>query len=55
LEIKARDGGLTKDSVALCEQTRLISKTRLKKRLGLLNNRTLSLLNSTLKITLDLP
>lgn len=55
LEIKARDGGLTKDSVALCEQTRSISKTRLKKRLGLLNNRTLSLLNSTLKITLDLP
>jgi mRNA interferase MazF len=55
LEIRARDGGLTKDSVALCEQTRAISKTRLKKRLGILSNRTIALLNSTLKITLDLP
>jgi mRNA interferase MazF len=55
LEIKANDGGLTKDSVALCEQIRAISKTRLKKHLGHLSNRTLSLLNATLKITLDLP
>jgi mRNA interferase MazF len=54
-EIGADDGGLIKDSVALCEQTRAISKTRLKKRLGQLSNRTMALLNSTLKITLDLP
>ena len=55
LEIRANDGGLTKDSVALCEQTRAISKTRLKTHLGHLSNRTISLLNATLKITLDLP
>lgn len=54
IEIKANDGGLTKDSVALCEQTRAISKTRLTNRLGHLSNRTISLLNATLKITLDL-
>jgi mRNA interferase MazF len=54
-EINANDGGLSKDSVALCEQTRAISKTRLKKRLGQLSNRTIAILNSTLKITLDLP
>jgi mRNA interferase MazF len=55
LEIKARDGGLSKDSVALCEQLRAISKTRLKKRLGMLSNRTVAFLNLTLRITLDLP
>jgi mRNA interferase MazF len=55
LEIKARDGGLSKDSVALCEQLRAISKTRLKKRLGMLSNRTVAFLNLTVRITLDLP
>jgi mRNA interferase MazF len=54
-EIKANDGGLSKDSVALCEQTRAISKTRPKRRLGQLSNRTIALLNSTLEIALDLP
>jgi len=55
LEIKANDGGLTKDSVALCEQIRAISKSRLKKHMGHLSNRAMSLLNATIKITLDLP
>jgi mRNA interferase MazF len=54
-EIRANDGGLAKDSVALCEQTRTLSKTRLKHRLGRLSSRTISRLNETLKITLDLP
>jgi mRNA interferase MazF len=55
LEIKAHDGGLTKDSVALCEQIRAVSKTRLTKRLGRLHPGTIAALNATLNITLDLP
>jgi mRNA interferase MazF len=54
VEIKAPDGGLRKDSVALCEQTRAISKMRLKNRLGQLSRSAILQLNNALKITLDL-
>ena len=55
VEIKMGEGGLTADSVALCEQVRAISITRLTRELGHLSTTTISQLNSALKIALDLP
>ncbi len=55
VELKARDGGLAKDSVARCEHARAISKNRLKRRLGRLSGKSMAQLNEALKITLDLP
>jgi mRNA interferase MazF len=48
-------GGLTMDSVALCEQVRAISKTRLKRRLGNLSRAEMASIEAALKIALDLP
>ncbi|MGA3176222.1 MAG: type II toxin-antitoxin system PemK/MazF family toxin [Candidatus Acidiferrum sp.] len=55
VEIKMGEGGLTVDSVALCEQVRAISTTRLTRALGHLSTVTISQLNGALKIALDLP
>jgi mRNA interferase MazF len=55
VEIPARESGLSKDSVTLCEQVRAISKNRLTKRIGLANSRRMSLVDATLMIALDLP
>lgn len=50
--IKQGDGGLAKDSVALCFQLRAIDKSRLIRRLGRLSNRTISELEEVVLITL---
>ncbi len=55
VEVKMGEGGLTADSVALCEQVRAISTTRLTQALGHLSAATISQLNDALKIALDLP
>ncbi|HZP23327.1 MAG TPA: type II toxin-antitoxin system PemK/MazF family toxin [Terriglobales bacterium] len=47
-------GGLTMDSIVLCEQIRAISKTRLRRQLGRFDKSTISRLDAALKITLDL-
>ena len=52
--ISAPDGGLTVDSVALCEQVRTIAKGRLLRHRGALSLRALSLVGRALGITLDL-
>ena len=49
---KEGDGGLAKDSVALCFQLRALDKTRLIRRLGRLKNRTISELEDVVLITL---
>jgi mRNA interferase MazF len=54
-EIRAGDGGLKKDSVALCEQVRAISNARLTKSLGHLSNSAVVKIDAALKIALDLP
>jgi mRNA interferase MazF len=54
-ELKMGEAGLTADSVALCEQVRAISKTKLQKHLGHLSNQRMSQVNAALKIALDLP
>ena len=52
--IKAGDGGLIKDSVALGEHVRAINSARFVKQLGHLNVQTVAQLGAALKIALDL-
>jgi mRNA interferase MazF len=53
--LRASEGGLRVDSVALGEQVRAIAKTRLGQRWGTLSNEALRNLERALLITLDLP
>lgn len=53
--IQAPDGGLTKDSIAMSDQVRVLSKTRLLHLRGKLSDRAMILLNQALLIALDLP
>lgn len=53
--ILAPDGGLDKDSLALGEQVRVLSKSRLLRLRGVLSNSALAQLNQVLLIALDLP
>lgn len=55
VELKMGEGGLTCDSVALCEQVRSISVTRLQNVMGHISNQKMSQVNASLKIALDLP
>src|SRR5713101_4233526 len=54
-EIKNGEGGLSADSVVLCEQVRAIAVSRLDKNIGHLPPQRISQLNAALKIALDLP
>jgi mRNA interferase MazF len=53
--LKAGDGGLTKDSIAVAEQVRAITKSRLTLNLGHLKLEHMSLISAALKIAMDLP
>lgn len=53
--IQASDGGLTNDSIAMADQVRVLSKTRLLRLRGMLSDETIVLLNQALLIALDLP
>jgi len=55
VEIKAGEGGLTTDSIALCEQVRAVAASRLMGPIGHLSNQRISQINAALKIALDLP
>ena len=55
VELAAGEGSLSKNSVALCEQVRAISKNRLTKRIGMVSPQRMSVINATLIIALDLP
>jgi mRNA interferase MazF len=55
VEFIADEGSLSKNSVALCEQVRAISKNRLTKRIGQISSQRMSLIDATLIIALDLP
>lgn len=52
--IKAPEGGLAVDSVALLNQIRSIDKQRLIKRLGNLNSETMEQVDKAIKISLGL-
>jgi mRNA interferase MazF len=53
-EIKAGEAGLAKDSVALCEQVRAISKKRLTKRVGRVSAELMQRIETALRIAMDL-
>ncbi|MEO1146616.1 MAG: type II toxin-antitoxin system PemK/MazF family toxin [Cyanobacteria bacterium J06638_22] len=52
VQISQGEGGLAQDSVALCHQIRVLDKTRLIKKLGILDSSTLSALEATVLFTL---
>jgi mRNA interferase MazF len=52
--LKAGDGGLTKESVALGEQIRAVSQSRFIKYMGHLSDQSITQIGAALKITLDL-
>jgi mRNA interferase MazF len=54
VEFTVGEGGLSKDSVALCEQVRAISKARLTKRIGQVSSQRMSVVEAALKISIDL-
>jgi len=54
VEIDEKKGGLEKDSVILLEQIRTIDKSRLKKKLALLDDETMKKVNNALEISLGL-
>jgi mRNA interferase MazF len=53
--IQASNSGLTSDSIALADQVRVLSKTRLLRLRGILSDEAMILLNQALLIALDLP
>jgi mRNA interferase MazF len=53
--VGAPEGGLTADSVVLCEQVRILAKSRLGRRRGVLAAQTVASIERALLITLDLP
>jgi len=55
VEIAKGEGGLTMDSVALCEQVRAMSVSLLATPLGHLQASTMTKINAALKNALDLP
>jgi mRNA interferase MazF len=52
--VPAGEGGLTQDSVALCEQIRVIDRSRLMVRLGQLSSQRLQEIADALKTILEL-
>lgn len=45
------DGGLTNDSVALCHQLRVLDKSRLRRRLGAVGEKTMAAIESSAMFT----
>jgi len=52
LLLQKGEGGLNQDSVALCHQLRVLDKSRLQKKLGLLSETTFTALEGTVLFTL---
>ncbi|MFW6359415.1 MAG: type II toxin-antitoxin system PemK/MazF family toxin [Chroococcales cyanobacterium] len=52
--IQSPEGGLTQDSIAMADQVRVLSKTRLLRLRGILKEETITQLNQALLIALDL-
>ena len=52
--LAAGEGGLWRDSIALCEQVRTLEKTRLHRRLGAVSAQSLRGIEHALQISLDM-
>jgi mRNA interferase MazF len=53
--VSAPEGGLTADSVVLCEQVRILATSRLARHRGVLSAQTVARIEQALLIALDLP
>jgi mRNA interferase MazF len=53
--ISSPDAGLTNDSIAMADQVRVLSKTRLLRLRGILSDATMTQLDRALLVALDLP
>ena len=51
VQVSKGEGGLISDSVALCHQLRVLDKTRLLKRLGIVSDQTISTVESCVMFT----
>ncbi|NCB51834.1 MAG: type II toxin-antitoxin system PemK/MazF family toxin [Clostridia bacterium] len=54
IELSARNYGLSRDSVILLEQVRTIDKSRLRERMGQLDNATMDRVNNAIAVSLGL-
>jgi mRNA interferase MazF len=55
VRVRAGSGGLTMESVVVCEQIRAISQTRLQRQMGSFDRTIMTSIEAAIKITLDLP
>ena len=54
VQISKGEGGLASDSVALCHQLRVLDKTRLRRKLGIVSPKTMSAIESCVKFTMGM-
>ena len=54
VQISKSEGGLTNDSVAICHQLRVLDKTRLLRRLGVVSEQTVSTIESCVMFTMGI-
>lgn len=54
VSIPAGEGGLWRDSTALCEQVRTVEKSRLKRHVGCLSGTSLRLISRALRASMDI-
>jgi mRNA interferase MazF len=55
VRVRAGAGGLTMESVVLCEEIRAISQSRLERQMGSFDRAMMTSIEAAIKITLDLP
>lgn len=48
------EGGLWRDSIALCEQVRTLEKTRLSRRIGAIGPKAMARIEKALRVSLDI-
>lgn len=54
VKVSKGEGGLTSDSVALCHQLRVLDKTRLQKKMGVLTEETMAAIESRVVFTMGI-
>ena len=55
IQISKGEGGLARDSVALCHQLRVLDKTRLMRKLGTVSPQTIAAIEGCVKFTVGMP
>ncbi len=55
IQISKGEGGLARDSVALCHQLRVLDKARLMKKIGTVSSQTIAAIEGCVKFTTGMP